>query len=43
MRMNKLQESVDFISAKFDVYDKAKKQKEEKKFEKTIIWKCIMK
>ena len=37
MHMNKLQESVDFISAKFDVYDKAKKQKEEKKFEKTII------
>ena len=31
MHMNKLQESVYFISAKFDEYEKDKKQKEEKK------------
>ena len=32
MHMNKLQESVYFISAKFDEYEKDKKQKEEKNF-----------
>ena len=32
MHLSKLQKSADFISAKFDEYEKDKKQKEKRKF-----------